>query len=325
MPMIKGALVLSLLFSAVPAAASSESSVKIKGYYREDGSYIKPRVIDPIKSDSAVFPSLSRELALRKKQITRYYEGKVVTAKVSFPASRKGIILNGSGLGRTNVDLFKEVSKHGSAVDKGEKAIITRFKINSTSIDIDINEGGYGHFGDMSWRVVAGIFTLGLSELRDWNRVRYQEGSRLRIQLGHEDPASIRPEEIDVEKFRQALAQEIPVNSVILENLEMGKDDAPAVKSENLLPALEKIMAMPDFYQKVPLENVKLSKDTSRLLSKAKKTASAKKSLKGREIRALNKGLLCALYPIHKTESKYNADNLNFQNIDGLLSLVFEQ
>ena len=93
--------------------------VSLKGYYQEDGSYVKARVMDPIQKQSESLPLLSKELGTRKEQINKHYTGKVFTTRVAFPASHAGIVIYGDDLGKTNVDMFRNINKYGNVINKG--------------------------------------------------------------------------------------------------------------------------------------------------------------------------------------------------------------
>lgn len=322
---MKSGIIFVLLLAGAAGGFCGER-IKIKGYYQEDGTYIKPRVIDPIRNESDVLPSLSNKRRWRKKQICQYYEGRVFTAKVSFPASHKGIILYGDDLGKTNVDLFRKINKYGASIDKGEKVIITKFDIGRRVIDIELNNGGYGDLGDMSWRALKAILTLGLTELKDYSRIRYQQGSRLRIKLGKKGSYNIYAGDLDVDRFKDTLRNESETNRLILEILGMEKDQLPSLTEEKLVKALDLVLMIPDFQEKIDVSKLDLPKKINWLLVKAMKASSAGKHLKEKKVRTLNKGLLCALYPreIQKHLKKFTTENLNFETINEYASLVLE-
>ena len=302
-------------------------TVQIRGYYQEDGTYIKPRVMDPIRKESEVLPALSKEIGLRKEQISKHYMGRVFVTKVSFPASHQGIVLYGDDLGRTDVDLFKSINKYGGGIDKGEKVVVTKFEIGRKLIDIELNDGGYGTLGDVTLRTLTGVLTLGLTELRDYSKLRNQSGSRLRIQLGRGHSSYVDGDDLHVEKFKEALKSDSPAGRLILENIPMDADQISSLNEQKLMRALEQVLAMPDFYQKVRAETLHLPQNALRLLDQAKKAAANKKPLKDVKIRTLNKEILCVLYPagIRNVQKKFTAENLDFENINEYLSLVFER
>ena len=177
--------VLVLLVSVFNFAVAQEQ-VHVSGYYREDGSYVKERVIDPIPQDSKIVPELSKTIWIRKTQLRRFYEGKMVVSKVSFPACHAGFKLPLENPTRGNVNIFTKVNKYGSSIPKDSKAIITKFKVKSDTIIIELNNGGYGSFGDISGRAFLDIFSLGLNEMRDYDRIRHQHGSRVIISSSKE-------------------------------------------------------------------------------------------------------------------------------------------
>lgn len=198
---VKFAVIFLPVFLTVAVA---QDRIEIKGYYKEDGSYVKQRAADLIEteSDSGVFPALSDNLKIRKKEISRFYEGKVGTAKVSFPACHSGLVLYLERLDKSNVDMFRKIRKYGASIEKDSKVIITKIKINAKTIDIELNNGGYGDYIDVSGRVLAGIISVGLTELMDHSQARMQRGSHLRIK----SEKKFTKQDLDFEKIREYLS-----------------------------------------------------------------------------------------------------------------------
>lgn len=298
-------------------------SVEIKGYYQEDETFAKQRVIDPVLQNDEVLPSLSHNIQKRKKEIEKYYQGRLISAKISFPASYGGNIIDINDLGKSNVLMFKNVKKYGVSIEKDSKAMITKFKIKADSIDIEFNDGGYGNAKDKILRVFTGIISLGLTELKDYNKIRYQHGSSVRIVVKKKDYFNISSFDLNFEKFKTALQNDNKFNSLILENLNMPKQELDFLTIDEILPVLNDILLMPDFYNKVNVSELYLPKEINRLY---KKVSAKGKTLKEEEIKELNRGILCSLYPygIIRSSRKFSEEDLNFQRMSKYLSMLFE-
>lgn len=187
-----------------------ERKRELKGCYGEDGKYSRSVVIDTIEESlETAKPELSDKINKRKKEISVFFEGKIVTAKISLPACYAGIVLYNDDLGKSNVDVFKKVDKYGIAVAKGDKVIITKFRIKKRLIDVELNGGGYGDFGDLFLRSSAGILSLGITELSGcFSKIRYERGSRLRVQF----KSKLGKEELDLEKIKGYLSSVLEIN-----------------------------------------------------------------------------------------------------------------
>jgi hypothetical protein len=214
----KGKIVLMAIFFLCFAgflsdvhSATIERKTKPEGYYREDGLYIQPVIIDIIdeKKDSAA-PKLSNKIKARRKELSRFFEGKIITAKIALPACYRGIILYQDDLGKSNVGIFKRVNKYGVALEKGDKAIITKFRIKKKVIDIEINNGGYGNPEDLFLRGAAGIFSLGITEFTGcFSKVRYERGTRIRVKF----KSKLQIKQLDLEKIKEYLLPVLELTS----------------------------------------------------------------------------------------------------------------
>jgi hypothetical protein len=279
----KSLLVIVFLSAFVARAFCVEGEkIEVKGYYHEDGTFekhknktdAKQQMIDPLVNDSELSFPLSHDLSKRREEIIKYYHGKIITTKVPFPASNEGNIVDIDDLGKSNIQMFNCVNKYGISIEKNAKAIITNFKINPGIIDIEINNGGYGNFKDVSWRVATGILTLGLMELKDYKQERLHRGSRLRIVLKREDSYNLSSYDIDFDEIKQALQSDTKSNSFILEHLNVKKDQLDSLTEVKLLQSLNEIIEMPDFYEKVDFSEFDLPKDIAKLLKSVSRESS---------------------------------------------------
>lgn len=188
------------LFLALPLRA--EEKVEIRGFYKEDGTYVKQRAVDPIAVPAAKAEPADSDLPGRRRWIEKAFEGRVVKAKVSFPACRGGIVVHAEEPGRANVALFKNVDKYGVAIEKGAPALITGFKVKGRVLDVDLSGGGFGTPWDVTKRVASGLCTLGWTEVRGYQNIRYRRGSRLRLV----SPAPFTAEDLTFDKISSALS-----------------------------------------------------------------------------------------------------------------------
>jgi hypothetical protein len=208
------ALILFFLCFIVWVSAGYSGTIerkrKLKGCYSEEGKYSRTVVIDTIEeSPETAKPELSDNIKKRKKEISRFFKGKVVTAKVSLPACYGGLVLYNDDLGKSNVEVFKRADKYGVVAAKGDKVIITKFRIKKRMIDVELNSGGYGDFGDLFLRSTAGIFSLGITELSGcFSKIRYERGSRLRVKF----KSKLGKEELDLEKIKGYLSSVLEIN-----------------------------------------------------------------------------------------------------------------
>ncbi len=199
-----------VLWASAGYSGTIERKSKLKGCYGEDGKYSRTVVIDTIEESSeTVKPELSGNIKKRKKEVSRFFEGKIATAKISLPACYGGIVLYNDDLGKSNVEVFKRADKYGVAAAKGDKVIITKFIIKEKIIDVELNSGGYGNPGDLFLRSAAGIVSLGITELTGcFSKVRYERGSRLRVKF----KAPLSKEQLDIEKIKGYLSSVLEIN-----------------------------------------------------------------------------------------------------------------
>lgn len=200
-----------LCFAGFSTAYSGviEKKNKEKCFYGEDGAITREVVINtiPEKADS-VPPDLSPDFKKRKKQLSDFFEGKLVTAKISLPASYRGIVLYENNIGKSNVDIFEGVNKYGASVKRCQTAMITKFTIKKRVIDIQLNSGGYGNPADLFWRGAAGVFSLGITEFAGvFSRIRYERGTRVRVKF----ESNLKAEQLDIDKIKGYIAAVLEV------------------------------------------------------------------------------------------------------------------
>ena len=82
-------------------------------------------------------------------RLRKALEGKRITLKLDMPATSEGVDVYPGGSRGVDFDkVGKRMKKHGIALRDGESARITRVKVKDDMIEIQLNGGGYGTFGD---------------------------------------------------------------------------------------------------------------------------------------------------------------------------------
>ncbi len=87
--------------------------------------------------------------AQSEEQLRNFFEGKSVTVKIDMPGSDDGVDVYP---GRTqHVDFPKHAGRlkqFGTALKRGNEALITKVKVKKDLIEFQLDGGGYGTFGD---------------------------------------------------------------------------------------------------------------------------------------------------------------------------------
>ncbi|HEY9013506.1 MAG TPA: hypothetical protein VIM84_00405, partial [Gemmatimonadales bacterium] len=82
-------------------------------------------------------------------RLRKALEGKRITLKMDMPATSEGVdVYPGSNHAVDFDKVGKRMKKHGVALHDGESARITKVKVKDDVIEIQLNGGGYGTFGD---------------------------------------------------------------------------------------------------------------------------------------------------------------------------------
>jgi hypothetical protein len=94
---------------------------------------------------AAVSPLHAQDEARLRKAL----EGKRITLKMDMPATSAGVdVYPGSGRPVDYDKVGKRMKKEGIALRDGEAARITKIKVKDDLIEVQLNGGGYGTFGD---------------------------------------------------------------------------------------------------------------------------------------------------------------------------------
>jgi hypothetical protein len=135
-------------------------------------------------------------------------EGQRITLKIDMPASTEGIDVY-PGTTRP-VDFQKyggRLKKYGAAIQSGTSALITKIKVRGDHIEVQLDGGGYGSFGDAleSFGNSTGTDsgTAHQAKMANDRTTRLAAGSRFNIQY----PNDVTPDAMTVESVVQALQQ----------------------------------------------------------------------------------------------------------------------
>jgi len=122
-------------------------------------------------------------------------------ARVTFPAWKGGIDikLNGEWDQKHNSRTIKD---HGIGIDVDEAAVVTQVKLKGKDIEIHLNGGGFGTFGD--------LMKSSQAELRAGGGGKRAGGSRINLRFGRD----IRMEDLDAEKLADCLAPLVDIASL---------------------------------------------------------------------------------------------------------------
>ncbi len=81
--------------------------------------------------------------------LRRYFEGKMVSVKLGMPATQQGVdVFPNRPQSVDFAEYGQRLKENGTAIQFGEKTIITRVKLKTKHIEFHLGGGGYGTFGD---------------------------------------------------------------------------------------------------------------------------------------------------------------------------------
>jgi hypothetical protein len=93
-------------------------------------------------------------LAQDEARLRKALEGKRITLKMDMPATQDGVdVYPGTNRAVDYEKVGKRMKKEGVAIKDGESARITKVKVKEEHIEIQLNGGGYGTFGDALGRL----------------------------------------------------------------------------------------------------------------------------------------------------------------------------
>lgn len=125
---------------------------------------------------------------------------KTLTAKVTFPASKNGIDLNIDG-SWDNKDVTRRIKNTGIGIDINDPATVTTIKLKEQHIEIHLNGGGYGTFGDNLMRGLTKNAAARAVEIGSRAAGKASGGSRINLRFNRD----IQPDDIDPEKLAKCL------------------------------------------------------------------------------------------------------------------------
>lgn len=88
-------------------------------------------------------------LAQSEEQLRAFFEGKNVVIKIEMPGAEAGVdVYPGTAQPIVFPDLAKRLKLFGTAVHRGDQALVTKVKVKKDLIEVQLGGGGYGTFGD---------------------------------------------------------------------------------------------------------------------------------------------------------------------------------
>jgi hypothetical protein len=87
--------------------------------------------------------------AQSEADLKRHYEGTRVTLKIDMPGTEQGVdIYPGTDRPLDYSRYATRLKEHGTAIEAGDGAMITRIRVKSSHIEFQLDGGGYGTMGD---------------------------------------------------------------------------------------------------------------------------------------------------------------------------------
>jgi len=88
-------------------------------------------------------------LAQSEEQLRAYFEGKSVVIKIDMPGAEAGVDVHpGTAQPIEFPALAKRLKLFGTAIHRGDQALVTKIKVKKDMIEVQLGGGGYGTFGD---------------------------------------------------------------------------------------------------------------------------------------------------------------------------------
>ena len=87
--------------------------------------------------------------AQSEADLRRHFEGKRVTLKIDMPGTEQGVdIYPGTERPLDYPRYASRLKDHGTAIESGDDAMITKIRVKSSHIEFQLDGGGYGTMGD---------------------------------------------------------------------------------------------------------------------------------------------------------------------------------
>ncbi len=87
--------------------------------------------------------------ANREVELRLAFEGTRVAVKMDMPATERGIDVRPERTPRVDLTEYaKRLKEHGTSLRTGQSALITKIKVKEKLIEVQLDGGGYGTFGD---------------------------------------------------------------------------------------------------------------------------------------------------------------------------------
>jgi hypothetical protein len=87
--------------------------------------------------------------AQTEADLKRHFEGRRVTLRIDMPGTEQGVdIYPGTDRPLDYARYAGRLKDHGTAIEAGEEAMVTRIRVKSRHIEFQLDGGGYGTMGD---------------------------------------------------------------------------------------------------------------------------------------------------------------------------------
>jgi hypothetical protein len=170
-------------------------------------------------------PSYGQDEARLRKAL----EGKRITLKMDMPATQEGVdVYPGTNRPVDYDKVGKRMKKEGVAIKDGEAARITKIKVKDEVIEIQLNGGGFGTFGDALGSLKNQGADSGAAQQMRFQNERSEKlsaGSRFNLRY----PNGVDPDDITASAVIQALDEYATFPAGVVPAIVSRSSNAPEV------------------------------------------------------------------------------------------------
>jgi hypothetical protein len=164
--------------------------------------------LSALLTGAVVFATFASSLhAQDEARLRKALEGKRITLKMDMPATSEGVdVYPGSNRGVDFDKVGKRMKKNGVALKDGESARITKVKVKDGMIEIQLNGGGFGTFGDALGTLKnKGADSGSAQQMKFQNQRTERENAGSRFNLRY--PNGVDSDDMTAAAVAQALAE----------------------------------------------------------------------------------------------------------------------
>jgi hypothetical protein len=159
-------------------------------------------------------------------------EGKRITLKMDMPATAEGVDVHPGTSRPVDYDkVGKRMKKEGIAIRDGESARITKIKVKRDLIEVQLNGGGYGTFGDGLGHLLKNqAADSGMAQQLKYQNQRNEKlagGSRFNLRY----PTGVQPENATPASVIQALEEYASFPTELVANVRQASYSSSAASS----------------------------------------------------------------------------------------------